>query len=78
MRCVVSMENTDKLTIRQAEVCKLLVDENNNINGVVTYSGAIYHCKCVVLATGTYLKARCIYGDTAMKQVQMDCSQRHI
>ena len=57
------MENTDKLTIRQAEVCKLLVDENNNINGVVTYSGAIYHCKCVVLATGTYLKARCIYGD---------------
>lgn len=58
-----TMENTDKLTIRQAEVCKLLVDENNNINGVVTYSGAIYHCKCVVLATGTYLEARCIYGD---------------
>lgn len=58
-----TMENTDKLTIRQAEVCKILVDENNNINGVVTYSGAIYHCKCVVLATGTYLKARCIYGD---------------
>lgn len=58
-----TMENTDKLTIRQAEVCKLLVDENNNINGVVTYSGAIYHCKCVVLATGTYLKAHCIYGD---------------
>ena len=58
-----TMENTDKLTIGQAEVCKLLVDENNNINGVVTYSGAIYHCKCVVLATGTYLKARCIYGD---------------
>lgn len=58
-----TMENTDKLTIRQAEVCKLLVDENNNINGVVTYSGAIYHCKSVVLATGTYLKARCIYGD---------------
>lgn len=60
-----TMENTDKLTIRQAEVCKLLVDENNNINGVVTYSGAIYYCKCVVLATGTYLKARCIYGDVS-------------
>ena len=60
-----TMENTDKLTIRQAEVYKLLVDENNNINGVVTYSGAIYHCKCVVLATGTYLKARCIYGDVS-------------
>lgn len=60
-----TMENTDKLTIRQAEVCKLLVDENNHINGVVTYSGAIYHCKCVVLATGTYLKACCIYGDVS-------------
>ena len=60
-----TMENTDKLTIRQAEVCKLIIDENNNINGVVTYSGAIYHCKCVVLATGTYLKARCIYGDVS-------------
>ncbi len=60
-----TMENTEKLTIRQAEVCKLLVDENNHINGVVTYSGAIYHCKCVVLATGTYLKARCIYGDVS-------------
>ena len=60
-----TMENTEKLTIRQAEVCKLLVDEKNQINGVVTYSGAIYHCKCVVLATGTYLKARCIYGDVS-------------
>lgn len=60
-----TMENTEHLTIRQAEVCKLLVDENNQINGVVTYSGAIYHCKCVVLATGTYLKARCIYGDVS-------------
>ena len=60
-----TMENTEKLTIRQAEVCKLLVDGNNHINGVVTYSGAIYHCKCVVLATGTYLKARCIYGDVS-------------
>lgn len=60
-----TMENTEHLTIRQAEVCKLLADENNQINGVVTYSGAIYHCKCVVLATGTYLKARCIYGDVS-------------
>ena len=65
-----TMENTDKLTIRQAEVCKLLVDENNNINGVVTYSGAIYHCKCVVLATGTYLKARCISNETGPNGLQ--------
>ena len=32
---------------------------------VKTYSGAVYHCKAVVLCTGTYLKARCIYGDVS-------------
>ncbi len=57
-----TMENTDNLTIRQAEVADLII-ENGVINGVKTYSGATYHAKAVVLATGTYLKARCIYGD---------------
>lgn len=60
-----TLENTEHLTIRQAEVAKLLVDENKNITGVKTYSGATYHCKAVVLCTGTYLKARCIYGDVS-------------
>ncbi len=57
-----TLENQENLTIRQGEVTKLLV-QNGRITGVETYSGAIYHCKAVVLCTGTYLKARCIYGD---------------
>jgi len=56
------MENTDHLTIRQAEVCELIVTDKK-ICGVKTYSGAQYSCEAVVLCTGTYLNARCIYGD---------------
>lgn len=59
-----TLENQENLTIRQGEVTKLLV-EDGKITGVRTYSGAIYHCKAVVLCTGTYLKARCIYGDVS-------------
>ena len=60
-----TLENTEHLTIRQAEVADILTDENKNITGVKTYSGAVYHCRAVVLCTGTYLKARCIYGDVS-------------
>ena len=56
------LENTDNLTIRQAEVSEIIV-EDNIIKGVKTFSGAVYRAKAVVLCTGTYLKARCIYGD---------------
>lgn len=59
-----TLENQPNLTIKQGEVTKLLV-EDGRITGVVLYSGAIYHCKAVVLCTGTYLKARCIYGDVS-------------
>ena len=59
-----TLENTDHLTIRQAEVSELVV-EDGVIKGVKTFSGAVYHCKAVVLATGTYLNARCIYGDVS-------------
>ena len=59
-----TMENTDHLTIRQAEVSELIV-EDGQIKGVKTFSGAIYHAKAVVLCTGTYLRARCIYGDVS-------------
>ena len=59
-----TLENTDHLTIRQAEVSEIIV-EDHKITGVKTYSGAVYHAKAVVLATGTYLKARCIYGDVS-------------
>lgn len=58
------LENTDHLTIRQAEVSEIIV-EAGKITGVKTSSGAVYHSKAVVLATGTYLKARCIYGDVS-------------
>lgn len=57
-----TLENTDNLTLRQAEVSEIIV-ENNEVRGVRTYSGAEYRTKAVVLCTGTYLKARCIYGD---------------
>ena len=59
-----TLENTENLTIRQGEVTELLV-EDGHITGVKTFSGATYHAKAVALCTGTYLKARCIYGDVS-------------
>ncbi|MCI5602151.1 MAG: tRNA uridine-5-carboxymethylaminomethyl(34) synthesis enzyme MnmG [Clostridiales bacterium] len=59
-----TLENTDNLTIRQAEVTELIV-EDGVIKGVKTFSGATYYAKAVVLCTGTYLRARCIYGDVS-------------
>lgn len=56
------LENTDNLSIVQAEVAEILT-EDGKITGVKTFSGATYHCKACVLCTGTYLRARCIYGD---------------
>lgn len=61
------LENQDHLTIKQAEVCELLIsdeDGKKKITGVKTYSGAVYECKAVVLCTGTYLKARCLCGES--------------
>ncbi|MCH5259415.1 MAG: tRNA uridine-5-carboxymethylaminomethyl(34) synthesis enzyme MnmG [Lachnospiraceae bacterium] len=57
------LENQEHLTIKQAEVCELLT-ENKKIIGLKTHTGAIYECKAVVLCTGTYLKARCLCGET--------------
>ena len=59
-----TLENQENLEIRQGEVVNILV-EDGSVTGVQTYSGAIYRCKAVVLCTGTYLKARCIYGDVS-------------
>ncbi len=59
-----TLENTENLTIRQAEVSEILV-ENGRITGAKTFSGAVYHVKAVILCTGTYLRARCIYGDVS-------------
>lgn len=58
------LEKTPHLTIKQGEVTKLLA-EQGRITGVETYSGAVYECQAVILCTGTYLKARCIYGDVS-------------
>ena len=66
-----TMQNTDHLTIRQAEVAQILtekdLDENaknpNQIIGVKTVSGGLYYCKAVILCTGTYLNSRCLTGE---------------
>ena len=57
-----TLENTDHLTVRQAEVSEIIV-EDHQLRGVKTFSGAVYYCKAAVLCTGTYLNARCLYGD---------------
>lgn len=56
------LENTDNLTIKQVEIVDILT-ENGEVTGVKAYSGAIYPCKAAIICTGTYLNARCIYGD---------------
>ncbi len=58
------LENTDNLTLKQGEVAEVLV-EDGKVTGVRTSSDAIYPCQCVIMCTGTYLKARCIYGDVS-------------
>lgn len=60
------LENQENLTIKQAEVCELLWEEKSGkkVTGVKTFTGAIYECKAVVLCTGTYLKARCLCGES--------------
>ena len=57
------LENTDHLTIRQAEISDIITDDDNNITGVKTVSGATYHCKAVIICSGTYLNARCLAGE---------------
>lgn len=66
-----TLQNTDHLTIRQAEVSEIITEttalengkEIQKMTGVKTFSGAVYHCKAVVLCTGTYLRARCLTGE---------------
>ncbi len=58
------LENTPNLTLKQAEVAEILA-EDGRVVGIKTFSGGIYPCKAVILCTGTYLKARCVYGDVS-------------
>ncbi len=57
-----TLQSTPNLTLRQAEVSDILI-EDHEIKGVRTVSGAIYHAKAVILCTGVYLSSRCLYGD---------------
>ncbi len=62
------LENQDNLYIRQGEVCEIFTEESEDgsrprITGVKTFNGTIYHCNAVILATGTYLSARCLCGE---------------
>lgn len=58
------LEQTEHLTLRQAEVSEVMA-EGREITGVKTCSGGVYHAKAVILCTGVYLKARCIFGDVS-------------
>ena len=58
------LENTENLVIKQAEVAEIIT-EHDCITGVKTASGAVYPCRAAILCTGTYLKARCIYGEVS-------------
>ena len=60
-----TLENQEHLTIRQAEVSEIIV-QNSVLTGVKTISGATYYCKAAVLCTGVYLKSRCLYGDVVI------------
>ena len=65
MRMRQTLEQEEHLTIRQQEVAELLLN-GDSIAGVRSISGAVYHAKTVILCTGVYLKARCIYGDVSL------------
>ena len=64
-----TMENQDHLTLKQAEVTDLcwedLPDGTKRVTGVKIASGGIYPCKAVILCSGVYLNARCIYGEVS-------------
>lgn len=61
------LEEQEHLTIKQAEVCELLwsqQEERKVVTGVKTFTDAVYECRAVILCTGTYLKARCLCGES--------------
>lgn len=61
-----TLENTENLLVRQGEINEIVV-EDGKVTGVITESNALYKCKAAVICTGTYLKARCLYGDTIIE-----------
>ncbi|MCR5421001.1 MAG: tRNA uridine-5-carboxymethylaminomethyl(34) synthesis enzyme MnmG [Lachnospiraceae bacterium] len=57
------LENQEHLTIKQAEVSELILNQNNEIKGVKIFTGGTFNAKAVILCTGTYLRARCLCGE---------------
>ncbi len=57
------LEKEERLHVKQAEIVKILVNDGS-ITGVITNTGTTYHCKAAVIASGTYLKARCLCGES--------------
>ena len=74
------LESQEHLTIKQAEVCEIIWEEISSdlsekqkldhsfrkmrVTGIKTFTGAVYECKAVILCTGTYLRARCLCGES--------------
>ena len=61
-----TLEKQAHLQIRMQEVTEIVTDEAGTLTAVRTISGTLWHCKAAVLCTGTYLNARCIYGDVSV------------
>lgn len=57
-----TLENTENLYIIQDEITDIIVSDGE-VQGAVTEGGGIYYAKAVIIATGTYLNARCLYGE---------------
>lgn len=61
------VEDQENLELKQLMIDKLLV-ENGAVVGVEAETGEVFEAKCVILATGTYLRGRIVYG-----QVNYEC-----
>ena len=58
------LEDQENLDIKQSEVVNILTEEKK-VTGVQILSGGVFPCRAVILCTGTYLRARCIYGEVS-------------
>lgn len=56
------LENQANLDVKQLMIDKLLV-QNDQVVGVEAETGEVYEAPCVILCTGTYLRAKIIYGE---------------
>ena len=62
-----TLNNTPNLTIKEAIVENLIV-EDNKIKGIILEDGTTIFAKAVILTTGTYLKADILVGDTRRRE----------